>query len=375
MDWSQLVVPSLRSLNPYRPGITEEKLRRDTGLSEIFKFSSNEAPVPPSPAVTAAMRDALAQANRYPDAQALLDKLAQRLRVPASQLVLGNGSIDVIASLVRAFVSPQHNVVLSEFGYCAYPAFVEEQGAMVRLAASGRHFGHDVDRLLAKIDLRSSMVLVDSPTNLSGHALTARELQRLIDNLPDRVLLVLDEAYAEFADGDAPRETEQLPLRHPNVVVTRTFSKAYGLAALRVGYGIADAGLIRWLNRIRPPFPVSRVALAGASAALDDRAHVEHIVALARDGRRLLVDALDAMNVAVVEGSANFVLADFGSAARPVYEGLLARGFITRAMHAYGLPTHIRISVGTPCEIEQLVTAMQGLLQATPPVHAIEEGV
>ncbi|SAK91936.1 aminotransferase [Caballeronia arationis] len=375
MDWSQLVVPSLRSLNPYRPGITEEKLRRDTGLSEIFKFSSNEAPVPPSPAVAAAMRDALAQANRYPDAQDLLDKLGQHLRVPAGHLVLGNGSIDVIASLVRTFVSRERNVVLSEFGYCAYPEFVKEQGATVRLAASGRHFGHDVERLLTTIDSRTSMVLVDSPTNLSGHALTARELGYLIDYLPDHVLLVLDEAYAEFTDADAPRETEQLPLRHPNVVVTRTFSKAYGLAGLRIGYGIADAGLIGWLNRIRPPFPVSRMALAGASAALDDRAHVEHIVALARDGRRVLVDALDAMNIVVLKGSANFVLANFGRAARRVYEGLLARGFITRAMHAYGLPTHIRISVGTPREVEQLVTEMQHLLRPTPSVHATVEGL
>jgi histidinol-phosphate aminotransferase len=321
------------------------------------------------------MRDALAQANRYPDAQDLLDKLGQHLRVPAGHLVLGNGSIDVIASLVRTFVSRERNVVLSEFGYCAYPEFVKEQGATVRLAASGRHFGHDVERLLTTIDSRTSMVLVDSPTNLSGHALTARELGYLIDYLPDHVLLVLDEAYAEFTDADAPRETEQLPLRHPNVVVTRTFSKAYGLAGLRIGYGIADAGLIGWLNRIRPPFPVSRMALAGASAALDDRAHVEHIVALARDGRRVLVDALDAMNIVVRKGSANFVLANFGRAARRVYEGLLARGFITRAMHAYGLPTHIRISVGTPREVEQLVTEMQHLLRPTPSVHATVEGL
>ena len=132
MDWSQLIVPTLRALGTYRPGVTEEKLRRDTGLNEIFKFSSNEAPVPPSPAVIAAMRDALAGANRYPDAQAFLDKLARHLRVPADRLVLGNGSIDVIASLVRAVVSPQHNVVLSEHGYCAYPPFVKEQGATVR---------------------------------------------------------------------------------------------------------------------------------------------------------------------------------------------------------------------------------------------------
>jgi len=366
MDWSQLVVKPLLSLAPYRPGITEEKLRRDKGLADIFKFSSNESPIGPSPRVEAAMREALLQANRYPDAQALLDKLSSTLHVPADRLVLGNGSIDVIASLVRAFVSPQHNVVLSEHGYCAYPAFVKEQGATIKLAASGPHFGHDVNKLLRKIDSRTRMVLVDSPTNLSGFALRAAEIDRLIAGLPEHVLLVLDEAYAEFidtTDGSIPDHTRQLPLRHPRVVVTRTFSKAYGLAGLRIGYGIADAGLVECLNRIRPPFPVSRVALAGAQAALDDTAHVERIVAAARRGRQVLADALETMDVQVVEGSGNFVLADFGAAARTVYEGLLERGFITRAMHAYGLPTHIRISVGAPREIEQLLEQTRRLLQ------------
>ena len=209
------------------------------------------------------------------------------------------------------------------------------------------------------------MVLVDSPTNLSGYPLQASEVERLVDGLPDYVLLVLDEAYAEFAEGNATSDIAHLPLRHPNVVVTRTFSKAYGLAGLRIGYGIADAGLVDCLNRIRPPFPVSRVALAAASAALDDRDHMERIVAMARRGRRDLADALETMSVAVVDGSANFLLADFGSAAGPVYEELMARGFITRAMHAYCLPTHIRISVGTPSEVEQLVMAMREVLQAS----------
>jgi histidinol-phosphate aminotransferase len=366
MDWSQFVAAPLHSLTPYRPGITEEKLRRDLGLGEIFKFASNEAPLPPSPLAANAMHDALAQSHRYPDAHDFVEKLAHHLRVPASHLVLGNGSIDVIASLVRACVSPEHNVVLSEFGYCAYPGFVKEQGAAVKLAASGRHFGHDVDALLAQVDARTRMMLIDSPGNLSGHALDAPELKRLIERLPAHVLLVLDEAYAEFAASGASEFTAQLPLIHPGVVVTRTFSKAYGLAGLRIGHGIADAGLIGWLNRIRPPFPVNRVALAGASAALDDRAHMEHIVALVREGRRTLADALKAMHVPVADGSANFVLADFGRAARAVYEGLLARGLITRAMHAYGLPGHIRISVGTPDEIERLVAAIRTLLKQTP---------
>ncbi|CAE6872026.1 Histidinol-phosphate aminotransferase [Paraburkholderia aspalathi] len=365
MDWTEFLAPPLRSLAPYRSGITEEKLRRERGLREIYKFSSNEAPFSPSPAALAAMQGALAQSNRYPDAQALLDQLAARLYVPLDTLILGTGSIDVISALVRAFVSPEHNVVLSEYGYCAYPAFVAEQGAALRIAASGPHFGHDVEQLLARVDGRTRMILVDSPTNLSGQSLDATALTRLVDGLPAHVLLILDEAYAEFTDSSAPRDTEQLPLHHPNVIVTRTFSKAYGLAGLRIGYGIATAGLIDCLNRIRPPFPASRVALAGAAAALDDVAHLERIVSATLSGRRRLTDALRAMNVTVFDGNANFVLTDFGLAAKTVYEGLLKRGFITRAMNAYGLPTHLRISVGAADEIEKLVGAIEQLLEAT----------
>jgi histidinol-phosphate aminotransferase len=368
MDWSQLVAAPLRSLAPYRPGITEEKLRRETGRAEIFKFSSNESPIGPSPAVLSAMQQALLQSHRYPDAQALVERLAQELQVPTDSLVLGNGSIDVIASLVRAVAGPQHEVVLSQHGYCAYPAFAIEQGATLRLARSGPGFGHDVDALLAAIGERTRLLLVDSPTNLSGRALTAAELQRLVDGLPPHVLLVLDEAYAEFVDGpDAPCRTEQLPLRHPNVVVTRTFSKAYGLAGLRIGYAIADAGLVECLHRVRPPFPVSRVALAGAMAALDDPAHKAYIVDVARRGRAVLADALRGLRLDVTEGSANFVLADFGPAARAVHEGLLARGFITRPMQAYGLPTHIRLSIGTQAETSRLLQALAELL---PAAHA-----
>jgi histidinol-phosphate aminotransferase len=363
MDWSQLAVPTLRSLAPYKPGITEEKLRRDKGLAQIYKFSSNESPFPPSPAVLAAMQDALLQSNRYPDAQDLLDALAAQLRIPARHLMLGNGSIDLIAALVRAFVAPQHNVVLSEYGYCAYPAFVKEQGATIRLAPSGRDFGHGVESLLSKIDDRTRLLLVDSPTNLSGSALTDRELHELVRVLPRHVLLVLDEAYIEFAGADAPVESEQLPLRYPNVVVTRTFSKAYGLAGLRIGYAIADPGLVECLNRVRPPFPVSRVAMSAAQAALADTAHREQIVAAARNGRSELARHLRGLGVPVVEGHGNFVLAEFGPAAQAVYEGLLSQGFITRAMSAYGLPTHLRISIGSEPELELLAQALESLLR------------
>lgn len=364
MDWNAFLVPALRGLAPYRPGITEEKLRAERGLHDIHKFSSNESPFPPPPGVLAAMQRALEQSNRYPDSGALLDKLARHQRVPADMLALGNGSIDVIASLVQAFVPADRNVVLSEYGYCAYPPFVTTQSAALRIAASGPDFGHDVDRLLEQVDSNTRMLIVDSPTNLSGSSLTAAQLEHLIAQLPSNVLLVLDEAYAEFADDDAPRDTGQLPLSHPNVVVTRTFSKAYGLAGLRIGYAIAAAGLIDALSRIRPPFPVSRVALAGATAALDDEAHLARVVETTARGRARLAADLRTLGATVVDSSANFVLADFGPHAAHIYDALLSHGFITRQMSAYRLPTHLRIAIGTPDEIDRLVDLVRRLVGA-----------
>jgi histidinol-phosphate aminotransferase len=311
------------------------------------------------------MRAAMLDANRYPDAQALLDRLATHLHVPVASLVLGNGSIDLIAALVRLFVSAEHNIVLSQYGYSAYPAFGIELGAQLRIAPSGAHFGHDVDKLLAAVDEHTRMILIDTPTNLSGQAIKPADIARLIERLPAHVVLVLDEAYAEFVEPGDPiaRPALQLPLRHPNVVVTRTFSKAYGLAGLRVGYAVADEGLLGYLNRVRPPFPVGGVALAGALAALEDHAHLQRIVDTARHGRLQLVQGLGAAGVAVVDGTANFLLADFGVSAKFVYEKLLAQGFITRAMHSYGLPTHIRISVGTSEENARLLDAIAQLLR------------
>lgn len=362
MDWSTMVVPELRDLKPYQPGITEEKLQREFGLTNICKFSSNETSIEPSPAVEAAMLEALKKANRYPDQQALLDGLASRMGVSSGNILLGNGSIDVIEALVRTFVSGQNNVILSHYGYSAYKAFVTAQGAEMRIAKSADNFGHEVDNLLSLIDANTRMILVDNPTNLSGANLNLPELKRFIDAIPEHVILILDEAYIEFVTEGYSAQSAALPLHHKNVVVTRTFSKAYGLAGMRVGYAIADSEIVRSVSRIRPPFPVSRVSLAGALAALDDSDHLQRIVDSACQVKVYLTEVLRSVGISVLDSHTNFVLCDFSSASRRVYEGLLARGMITRAMSSYGLPNHIRISIGSREEILQLEGAIRTLL-------------
>ncbi len=362
MEWSQLVLPALQALKPYQAGITEQKLRRDTGLDAIFKFSSNEVPYPPAPAVAAAMREALGQANRYPDTGALLDDLAAHLDVPAARIALGNGSIDLIESLVRLFVDERHNVVLSRYGYSAYGAFIQTQRGAIRLAESNPDFGHQVDRLLALVDADTRLIVIDSPTNLSGQWLGAAEVERLLAALPAHVVLVLDEAYVEFPDPTLAAATLALARRYPRLVLTRTFSKAYGLAGMRIGYAVADPAVIDYLGRIGRPFPVAGVALAGARAALADQAHMARTVAAIAQGRRQLVRALSGLGLTCHDGGANFVLVDLGEVAQRVYQGALARGFILRAMHAYGLPRHVRVSIGSGAEIERLVEVVATLL-------------
>jgi histidinol-phosphate aminotransferase len=355
MDWTSLVVPPVRAIEAYQPGITEQKLRRATGLDRIFKFASNEAPFGPSQAVEVAMRDALRQVNRYPDSQDLLDALAGHLNVPAQNLYLGNGSIDVIESVVRVFVDERHNVVLSRYGYSAFAALVKAQGASIRWADSGPRYSHDVDSLLAQVDSNTRLIMIDSPSNLSGQWVHPTDLQRLLRALPSHVIVLLDEAYAEFVESDYAQRSARLPLSGAPLISTRTFSKAYGLAGMRIGYGIADSTVISHLSRIGPPFPVSGVALAGARAALSDRAHMERVVAETLRGRRRLAEALSHLGFDAQYAHGNFILADFGQFAQSIYEGAMARGYILRSLPAYGLRTHLRMSIGASEEIGELI--------------------
>jgi len=355
MDWASLAVPAVRTIEAYQPGVTEQKLRRATGLHRIVKFASNEAPFGPSPAVEAAMRDALRLANRYPDAQDLLEALAEHLAVPAQCLWLGNGSIEVIGSVVRVFVDQRHNVVLSRYGYSAFPALVKAQGASIRWADSGPGYSHNVDSLLAQVDSNTRLIIIDSPSNLSGQWVQPSHLQRLLRALPPHVIVLLDEAYAEFVEGEYAKRSAQWPLSGAPLIITRTFSKAYGLAGMRIGYGIADGAVVSQVSRIGTPFPVSGVALAGARAALSDSAHIEHVVSETVCGRRRLAEALSHLGFDARYEHGNFVLVDFGEFAPSLYDRALARGYILRSLPAYGLRTHLRVSIGTHEEISGLI--------------------
>ena len=359
--------PALEHLPVYQPGRPVEEVARELGLSarSVIKLASNENPLGPSPRALAAVKKALRHLNQYPDGSAfhLKQKLAAKLGVAPSNLVLGNGSNDIIEFLGHALLGPGDEMVVSQYCFAIYPIVARLLGASVTTVPA-RNYGHDLPGMLAAITARTKLMFVANPNNPTGTLAPPAAVRRLVAELPENVVLAMDEAYFEFLD----QPVDLLPLvragKKPNLILLRTFSKIYGLAGLRLGYGIAQPEFIAALEKIRQPFNVNSLAQAAALAALDDRAHVRQTRRNNFQGRKFLEKALAGMKVEFVPSSANFILAKVG-AGHEVFEQLQRRGVITRPMGGYQLPEWIRISIGTPAENQRCVKALRQILQAT----------
>ncbi len=358
--------PALEHLPVYQPGRPVEEVARELGLSArgVIKLASNENPLGPSPAALAAVKKAARGSNMYPDGSAfyLKRKLAARLGVTPAHLVLGNGSNDIIEFLGHALLGPGDDMVVSQYCFAIYPIVARLFGARV-ITVPARDYGHDLPAMLRAVTARTKLVFVANPNNPTGAAAPAAGVRRFVAALPERVVLAMDEAYWEFQD----KPVDLLPLiragRKPNLILLRTFSKIYGLAGLRLGYGVGHPQFIAALEKIRQPFNVNSLAQAAALAALDDVAHVRKTRRNNVLGRDFLEKSLRAMNVEFVPSSANFVLARVG-AGREVFEQLQRRGVITRPMDGYQLPEWIRISVGAPAENRRCAAALRQILRA-----------
>lgn len=355
----------LENLQPYPPGKPVEEVQRNYGLTEIVKLASNENPYGPSPLAVKAMQDELANLHYYPESGCyyLRNKLAEHHGVEADRLIFGNGSDEVVALLTMAFLSVGTNIVCSQHTFIRY-----EMGAM-SMGAATRHvplkdWHHDVDGLLAAIDAETRFVFIGNPDNPVGTALNANETRRLLENVPPNVLVVLDEAYYEFAkdDEDYPDSVSWLA-DFPNLVISRTFSKAYGLAGIRLGYALGHPDVWNALDRVRPPFNVNRLAQVGAMAALDDADHLRRTIDGNRAEKLRLYEGLKGLGLEFVESRTNFVLVNMKRPALPLYESLLQRGVIVRPMGIYQLPQHLRVSVGLPHENDAFIAALAQVLQ------------
>lgn len=358
--------PQLQSLKPYPPGKPIEEVQREQGLTNITKLASNENPYGPSPRAIQAIREHLHELHLYPESNCyyLRLKLAEKLNVSPDKLFFGSGSDEIVALMTTAFLDPSASIVLSEHTFIRYEMGAMAMGAQVRRVPL-RNWQHDVDALLAAVDQTTRMVFIANPENPVGSAIPATEVYRLLESLPPNVIFVLDEAYYEYA-CQWSQYPDSIPWlsQHPNLVITRTFSKAYGLAGLRLGYAIGNSEIWNITDRIRPPFNVSRIAQDAALAALDDTEHLQKTVQGNQAGLNYIYTALERLNLTWVPSHANFVLVDMKRPADLLYQALLAHGVIVRPMGIYNLPNHLRISVGLPQENEILIEALTQVLQS-----------
>jgi histidinol-phosphate aminotransferase len=353
--------PDLAELPVYQPGRPIEEVARELRLpaDRIIKLASNENPLGPSPLALDAMRKAVTQVHLYPDGNAfyLKYKLARKLALEPSHLILGNGSNELIEFIGHALLEPGSEVVVSQYCFAVYPIVTRLFGARL-VTVPALRYGHDLRAMLQAVTPRTRVMFVANPNNPTGTLTTPADLERLIEELPPQVLLALDEAYIEFLD----RPADFLPLvrsgAKPNVILMRTFSKIYGLAGLRLGYGVGHPEIVAALEKIRQPFNTNSVAQAGALAALDDAEHVAKTRANNAAGLRFFEEAFRQLKLEYVPSSANFILVRVGKG-QAVFEGLQKKGVIVRPMGGYQLPEWIRISMGTPAENERCLAALR----------------
>jgi len=363
-DPGRLAVDNVRSLSPYVPGKPIEELERELGITNIIKLASNENPFGPSPLALAAMQRALTDAWLYPDGSGhqLKQKLAARLGVGVNQITLGNGSNDALVLLAEAYLAPGLEAVYSQYAFAVYPIAIQATGAtgvMVPALGAGSRMelGHDLAAMARAVNERTRIVFVANPNNPTGTWVDAAQLEAFIAALPRHVMVALDEAYFEYTADLALQNGIEWLGRYPNLVVFRTFSKAYGLAGVRVGYSVSHPAVADMLNRVRQAFNVSSVGLAGAAAALDDPAHVAAAVNVAIAERARVAARLREAGTRVIPSAGNFLLLHAGANARERFEQLLRQGIIVRPVANYRLPEHLRVTLGTPEQNDRFLRA------------------
>jgi histidinol-phosphate aminotransferase len=355
----------VRAIAPYQPGKPIEELAREYGLdpAHIIKLASNENPLAPSDRVMKAMHAALTHINRYPDGSGyyLRQAIARRHGLSSDHVILGNGSNDLIELMVRAFLRPGEEAVIPHPSFVVYPMIVQAVGG-IRVVVTLKDQRLDLEAMARAITPMTKMVFIANPNNPTATIVTADEVEHFMARVPDKVIVVFDEAYVEFAQGpDFPNSLAYLK-QGKKVASLRTFSKAASLAGLRVGYTIADPDCISLLNRIRQPFNVNTVAQAAALAALEDDSHVVECLRMIEAGRAFLSDEFTALKLKFAPSRANFILVDVGRSASEVFHWLLKEGVIVRPMTSFGMESALRVTIGTPEENRRFVKALKKVL-------------
>ena len=354
------VAPHISSLVPYPPGKPIEELEREYGISGSIKLASNENAWGPSPKAVAAIKEALQNLHRYPDGSCyyLAQNLAEKVGVKPEEIVFGNGSNEIIGLLITAFLQPGEEVITSHPTFLMYQKLVQVQGGANRVVDLSADMHHDLKAILGAVSSRTRMIFLDNPNNPTGTIIDRADFAAFMENLPDEIIVVLDEAYVDFVAPELRIDALEYIRGKKPVAALRTFSKAYGLSGLRLGYGIMDTEMAAYLNRVRQPFNVNTLAQVGGVAALSDDNHYRMTLQNTREGIAWLQKEVARLGCRPMETHTNFFLIDVKGDGRMLYEHMLHQGVIVRPMQAYGYPNYIRITVGRSDENQRFVEAL-----------------
>ena len=358
-------LPYVRAIAPYQAGKPIEETAREHGLrpETIVKLASNENPLGMPASARAAIEAALPELGRYPDSNGfeLKAALSRKLGVPADWITLGNGSNDILEAAAAVMLAPGRSCVYAQHSFAVYPLATQARGAR-SIVVAARDYGHDLEAMLAAIEADTRLVFVANPNNPTGTFVGADRMAEFLARVPRHVVVVLDEAYNEYLPPELRHPSVDWVRRFPNLLLSRSFSKAYGLAGLRIGYGVAQPELTDLLNRVRQPFNCNSLAQAAAVAALADQAFVERSVEVNRRGMAQVTAAFDTLGLRYLPSHGNFVLVQVGDGAA-VYQGLLRHGVIVRPVANYGLPQWLRVTIGLPEENDRFIIALRDVLQ------------
>jgi histidinol-phosphate aminotransferase len=364
---TELASPYLHGLVPYTPGKPIEEVERELGITGVVKLASNENPLGPSPLALRALWEALPESHRYPDSGGyyLKARLAARLKLTPGHLVVGNGCNEVLELMARAFLLPGDEVVIADPAFVIYGMLAHVQGC-TRVLVPLKAWTHDLEAMAKAVTSKTKMVFVGNPNNPTGTAVRPAELTAFMDAVPEDVIVVIDEAYIEYVPPEMVPHLLEYVRQGRWAIVLRTFSKIYGLAGLRIGYGMAPPPMVELLERVRAPFNVNALAQRAALAALDDHAHLSSSRQVNELGKAYLSDGLTRLGLEFPPSVANFLLVDLKQDGRAVADALLRMGVIVRPLGGAQLKTHIRVTIGTPPENERFIDALRSVLQSEP---------
>ncbi len=354
----------VKNIKPYKPGKAIEDIAREQGLTgEILKLASNENPLGPPPTAVAALKKSLNKLNIYPDDNCfhLKHRLSTKYKIPINQIIIGNGSVELIELIFKAYVNPGDEVIMSEPSFIMYKIACQIFGGkMVSIPLVD--FKHNIEKITQAINTKTKIIIIDNPINPTGTIITKEQFDQFIKKIPDHVILVIDEAYNEYIEDEFYPKAPNYLLKHSNLIALHTFSKIYGLAGLRIGYGFSSPDIITALMKVRLPFNVNRAGQAAASAALDDKDFVKKSIANNEEGKKFFYKELKKLGLEYVPTYGNFIMVEFSKEAMEIFNLAQKRGVILRTIYEYGLSHHLRITIGTPQQNERVIRVLKEII-------------